>query len=571
MSSERATRVRSAPARLHEEQAAEVEWATLLSQFRNPTSTEVESEPSDDESGPEEEEERKESDRRPPPIAWSKEHQPIQQRAFTPSRHPSHPHPHADTPIDFLLLFLTDEFLEACVTFTNEYAEKQRAEAAPRTRAAAASSNSHEWDKATVEEIKAMFGCLIYMGVVQLNDTRDYWRQLTVQPFITSTFPRDRFLDLLSNLRVSDDEEDEDDPLIKIRSLIDVLTHSFQHEFYPSQEVCIDEVMIGFKGRSKMRQHIAKKKSPTGFKVWTLVDIPTNYVFHFDIYTGKQEGKSEEGMTKRLVMKLMSCLEAHSWHRVGMDGFFTSVELFRELESKGFLAVGTIRHNRKHFPKELLEEMKGFRRGEWVWRQYKNLVCTSYMDKKPVNLLSTFCDPVERETIQRRTGSELNELPCPAVLTAYLRTMRGADVFAQRLSYSKIGRKSKKWFYSLIWFLIDTTIHNAFILYQKKHNKHNYAEKDFRKEVMSALVSNFTARKVKSPQISTKKRSLESLHTITYTKHRGTCGVCRNRVGQGGHNRRSHYRCEECNIFVCIPDCYNKHTQELWEERMHCQ
>ena len=72
--------------------------------------------------------------------------------------------------------------------------------------------------------------------------------------------------------------------------------------------------------------------------------------------------KKEEGFTKRLVMKLLSCLDAHSWHRVGMDGFFTSVELFRELESKGFLAVGTTRNNRKHFPKELLEEVKGLER-----------------------------------------------------------------------------------------------------------------------------------------------------------------------------------------------------------------
>lgn len=107
-------------------------------------------------------------------------------------------------------------------------------------------------------------------------------------------------------------------------------------------------------------------------------------------------------------------------------------------------------------------------------------------------------------------------------------------------------------------FYLNTAIHNAFILYQRKHNKHNYAEKDFRKEVMSALVNDFSARKSKSHPISTKKRSLESSHTIAYTKHR--CRVCRNRVGEGGHNRRSHYRCDECNIFVCIPDCYNKHA-----------
>jgi hypothetical protein len=44
--------------------------------------------------------------------------------------------------------------------------------------------------------------------------------------------------------------------------------------------------MVAFKGRSRMRQHIAKKKSPTGFKVWMLVDCATNFVVAFDVYTG---------------------------------------------------------------------------------------------------------------------------------------------------------------------------------------------------------------------------------------------------------------------------------------------
>src|SRR5688572_20749065 len=117
-----------------------------------------------------------------------------------------------------------------------------------------------------------------------------------------------------------------------------------------------------------------------------------------------------------------------------MDGFFTSVKLFEKLLVKGFNAVGTTRHNRKHFPKVLLEEVEKCKRGEWKWRQYGQMVCFSWMDKKPVNLLSTFCDPLEKSTIKRRTGKELIDVSCPSVVPAYLRTMRGVDVFAQRQS-----------------------------------------------------------------------------------------------------------------------------------------
>ncbi len=46
--------------------------------------------------------------------------------------------------------------------------------------------------------------------------------------------------------------------------------------------------------------------------------------------------------------------------------------------------------------------------------------------------------------------------------------MRDVDVFAQRQSYSEIGRKSRKWYYSLLWFIFDIDIRNAFILCQQK-------------------------------------------------------------------------------------------------------
>jgi hypothetical protein len=222
----------------------------------------------------------------------------------------------------------------------------------------------------------------------------------------------------------------------------------------------------------------------------------SNYVYSFDIYTGKNKSKREEGATAAVVLKLIEPLTEHCWHRIGMDGFFTSVELFEKLLSKGFYAVGTTRHNRKHFPKELLKEVETCARGEYVWRQHGSMVCFSWMDKKPVNLLSTFNDPLEKSTIKRRTGKDLFDVSCPSVVPDYLRTMRGVDVFAQRQSYSKIGRRSKKWFYSLVWFMFDVAIHNAFILHQKKHKQQHYSEKDFRKQLMDQLVHGFTSRKI---------------------------------------------------------------------------
>jgi len=49
-----------------------------------------------------------------------------------------------------------------------------------------------------------------------------------------------------------------------------------------------------------------------------------------------------------------------------MDGYFSSVLLAEQLLNKGFYVIGTTRHNRRHFPKELLVEGKEKERDEWV-------------------------------------------------------------------------------------------------------------------------------------------------------------------------------------------------------------
>jgi hypothetical protein len=141
--------------------------------------------------------------------------------------------------------------------------------------------------------------------------------------------------------------------------------------------------------------------------------------------------------------------------------------------------------------------------------------------------------------------------------------MRGVDVFAQRQSYNKIGRRSRKWFYSLLWYLVDIAIHNAFILYQLKHQKQHCDEKAFRKELMQLLVNDFCARKKAA---AAPKRRRNSLHPLERSDDERDCSSCRPRLASGQHGRQTHFRCADCDVFLCMPDCYNRHIQELTKE-----
>ena len=83
------------------------------------------------------------------------------------------------------------------------------------------------------------------------------------------------------------------------------------------------------------------------------------------------------------------------WHGLGMDGFFSSVQLFRDLyEQKGILAVATTRQWVTGFPQTPLLTSKKLKAGQFIARQQtlsrdEALTCVSWVDRKAVNLLTT--------------------------------------------------------------------------------------------------------------------------------------------------------------------------------------
>jgi hypothetical protein len=257
-----------------------------------------------------------------------------------------------------------------------------------------------------------------------------------------------------------------------------------------------------------------------------------------------------------------------------MDGFFSSAALFDSLYQRGFYAVGTTRVNRADFPTSLTFLNQRLKAGQHLYRQRGNLVCVTWMDKKPVNFFSTYCDPIVMGTVQRwratKRGGRKDKtvtLPCPEVVTEYHTWMRGVDVFSQRESYSRIGRRARRWWPRLAWFLIDMAINNAYILYRQymagQEEKDVAAEssKAFRRALMKALVGTFTARK-KRGRRSTQPRfaSGEVPHIPKLRSVDQVCTVCSKtmRRSQGKHKPRTREGCETCGVAVHFA-CWKGH------------
>ena len=365
--------------------------AALLAQFRNPMREESSDGESSDGSNiafeSDDGDEHKEPAVPRAALPWEAVRKPVQPQAFVPrGRRPLSLDAYKSA-ADFFFLLLPESFIDSMVTETNDYGRTKYAAPAAAAAAAAAPAAASRWQDTTVQEIKALLGCIIYMGIVCLEDTRGYWEETTRQSFVSESdsFSRDRFLQLLRCLRCGASAGGDaavDDKLAKLRPFINDIGRRFRRVFTPGCALTPDEAMIAFSGRQSMVQYIARKASPTGFKVWMLVDCESNYVWSFEIYQGKQDKKREEGAAAAVVKSLITHLKPHAYHVLGMDNYFTSVRLLHDLQQYGFYAVGTARATRKEFPRELVEEIEGKPRGTHVFRQRGDLVCTAWMDKK---------------------------------------------------------------------------------------------------------------------------------------------------------------------------------------------
>src|SRR4051812_11847251 len=75
-------------------------------------------------------------------------------------------------------------------------------------------------------------------------------------------------------------------PLSKVRWFIQHLQQSFSSFYRPTQVLTVDEAMVGFKGRSGIKQYMRNKPTKWGYKVWCLTS--SNYLLAFQVYEGKR-------------------------------------------------------------------------------------------------------------------------------------------------------------------------------------------------------------------------------------------------------------------------------------------
>lgn len=238
----------------------------------------------------------------------------------------------------------------------------------------------------------------LMMGIKHLPSYRDYFSSVPElrDSIISSAMSMHRFGWILTRLHLSDNtdmpsrDSDNFDKLYKIRPYLTHLLEKYKELYAGTEFQSIDESMIAFKGRSSLKQYMPNKPIKRGYKVWVRADA-RGYVCDFQIYVGKnkKDDSVEKNLGSRVVLDLCKDLEGKNYS-VYFDNFFSSPLLVKELMFKNINGCGTVRANRKNFPKTFTEDKK-MKRGDYEWRATcTGITAMKWFDKKAIHFISNF-------------------------------------------------------------------------------------------------------------------------------------------------------------------------------------
>lgn len=473
------------------------------------------------------------------------------------------------TPTAVFRSFFTEEIFDLIIEQTNIYGRHKFQQKGQNTR--------DRWKDVELKDIESFLGIIIVMGINDLPRMKLYWSKENVfrNGFISAVMSRDRFLQIFYNLHLADNSlkprkgSKNYSKIYKTKEFVAILIENFQKNYKFGRRGSVDETMVKFKGRSSLKQYLPTKPIKRGYKIWSLCDSTTGYLFNCNIYLGKEDDEDSETLVgERVVLTLIS---GHNFEEkyLYFDNFFTSLSLLEELKRQGVNATGTIRSDRVGIPSQfaLKEKME---RGQYKSINISNCVIFKWMDKKHVFLASNDCQNTDIVKISRRLKDrQLIEIDCPKAIKDYNKFIRGVDRFNQRMACYLFDRKSKRNWIRLFIFFLNASLANSYICYnQLAQNKLSYlnylvlvakslcsgAERISRGRPPSGRV-----RDAASPQRSAQLNGQMHLPVIG-TRRR--CAYCSTKESQV----RSNIECSICKLAFCVKEeknCFFEYHQDF--------
>ncbi|XP_070400479.1 piggyBac transposable element-derived protein 4-like [Nothobranchius furzeri] len=384
-------------------------------------------------------------------------------------------------------------------------------------------------------ELRALFGLLILAGVHRSRgeSSASLWGEETGRPIFRATMSLGRFHMLTATLRFDDRLTRaarrlvQQDKLAPLREVWDLWAARLPLAYNPGEDVCVDEQLVGFRGRCNFKQYMPSKPAKYGIKLWVVCDVATSYAWGIIPYLGKttRDAPAERGQGKRVVLELT---EGLSGRTVTTDNFFTSLAQQARVAATAApdeKQSGSVLPVRLHLHRH---------RGE--------------LHSKA---------PAERSAPQHQTpsGSDPGGTAAEAdVIIDYNRCKGAVDNLDKLVATYSCRRKTRRWPMSLFCNMLDVSAYNALVLWLSVEPAWNQQKRSIRRrlflqELGTSMVRPAQARRTRLPRSSSAAALLEVQQQVEpgpaqeQTKKR--CHLCRGK-------RSVHARfCHACGQAVC--------------------
>lgn len=265
--------------------------------------------------------------------------------------------------------------------------------------------------------------------------------------------------------------------------------------------------------------------------------------------------------------------------------FSPVINCYRLSKPRGITCCGTAKANRPSNPQELKyftvqrHGKVGLQELSPIFKRCGGELAIAWYDKRPVTLLSSkhTSEMIVKRIKDGDAETGFRQVEKPQAVEKYNKNMEGVDLNDQLNSYSKMIRKSMKW-WKIFFHLVVTSLSNAYIMYKLTVPVDMQKEGHvFRLEVAKGLLEGWERRSSLSG-----RRSLGPNPAILVGRHfiekmekgRQDCVVCTKRKNAKYVRSQSRYRCKNCfpKVALCHkPLCFDLfHTKQDYNPAYEC-
>ena len=158
-----------------------------------------------------------------------------------------------------------------------------------------------------------------------------------------------------------------------------------------------------------------------------------------------------------------------------MDNFFSSPELFGDLEKRQIYCCSTVRPNRKGMPQDLKPKTTKLKKGDIRIRTRADLTTILRRDKRDVCMLTNIHNAPAEGNFCNERGKAIK----PQIVMDYNHHMGYVDKGDRMANSYSTSRCTFKWTKKLFFHLLDLTILNSYILHSSCGGK-KISHRDFR-------------------------------------------------------------------------------------------